>query len=117
MQFNPDPNKQANEVIFPWKTSSNNLSHAPIKFNDNDISKYPHQKHLGNVLDSKRNFNAHVDQNNKKCNRIIGLISRLSINLPWNALITIYKSFVRLHLDYGDVLYDKPNNKNFQNKL
>ena len=27
MQYNPDPNKQANEVIFSRKTSANNLSH------------------------------------------------------------------------------------------
>ena len=30
MQFNPDPNNQANEVIFSWKINSNNLSHLPI---------------------------------------------------------------------------------------
>ena len=117
MQFNPDPNKQANEVIFSRKTSSNNLSHPPIKFNKIDISKSPHQKHLGIVLDSKLSFNAHVDQKIKKCNRIIGLIRRLSTTLPRNALLTIYKNFVRPHLDYGDILYDKPNNENFQNKL
>ena len=34
-----------------------------------------------------------------------------------NALVTIYKSFTRPHLDYGDILYDKPNNENFQNKI
>ena len=117
MQFNPDPNKQANEVIFSRKTSSNNLSHPPIKFNNNSISKCLHQKHLGIVLDSKLNFNDHVDQKIKKCNRIISLISRLSINLSRNALLTIYKSFVRPHLDYGDILCDNPNNENFQNKL
>ena len=117
MQFNPDPNKQANEVIFSRKTSSNNLSHPPIKFNNNDISKCPHQKHVGIVLDSKLNFNVHLDKKIKKWKRIIGLIRRLSINLPRNALLTIYKSFVRPHLDYGDILYDKPNNENFQNKL
>ena len=60
MQFNPDPNKQANEVIYSRKTSSNNLSHPSIKFNNNNISKCPHQKHLRIVLDSKLNFNAHV---------------------------------------------------------
>ena len=27
------------------------------------------------------------------------------------------KTFVRPHLDYGDILYDKPNNEDFQNKL
>ena len=62
MQFNPDPNKQANEVIFSRKTSSNNLSHPPIKFSNNYISKCSHQKHLGIVLDSKLNFNSHVNQ-------------------------------------------------------
>ena len=41
MQFNPDPNKQDNEFIFSRKTGSNNLSHPPIKFNNNDISKFP----------------------------------------------------------------------------
>ena len=53
----------------------------------------------------------------RKCNRIIGLIRWLSTTLPRNALLTIYKNFVRSHLDYVDVLYDKPNNENFQNKL
>ena len=43
IQFHPDPNKQGNEVTFSRKTSSNNLSHQPIKFNNNDISKRPHQ--------------------------------------------------------------------------
>ena len=48
---------------------------------------------------------------------MICLTRQLSINLPRNALLKIYKSFVRPHLDYGDILYDKPNNENFQNKL
>ena len=33
------------------------------------------------------------------------------------ALLTIYNSFIRPHLDYGEILYDKPENQNFQNKL
>ena len=97
--------KQANKVIFSRKTSSNNLSHPPIKFYKIDISECPHQKHLGIVLDSKLNFIAHVHQKIKKCNRIISLIRRLSVTLPRNALLTIYESFVRPHLDYGDILY------------
>ena len=116
MQFNLDPNKQANEVIFSRKTSSNNLSHPPIKFNNNNISKCPHQKHLGIVLDSKLNFNAHVDPKIKKCNRIIGLLDG-SQSIFLEVFYVQYKSFVRFHLDYGDILYDKPNNENFRNKL
>ena len=48
---------------------------------------------------------------------MIGLIRRLSVKVPRKALVTICKSFIRPHLDYGDILYDKPENENFQNKL
>ena len=41
-----------------------------MKFNNNDISKCPHQKHLGIVLHSKLNFNAQVNSKIKKCSRI-----------------------------------------------
>ena len=96
MQFNLDPEKQANEVIFSRKSVSNGLSHSPIKFNERDIKKCNHQKHLGVILDSSLNFNTHIDQKIKKCNKLIGLLRRLSVNLPRNALLTIYKSFIIL---------------------
>ena len=44
-------------------------------------------------------------------------MKRLSVNLPRSALLTIYKSFIRPHLEYGDILYDKPDNESFQNKI
>ena len=69
------------------------------------------------MLDSKLNFVSHVNQKIKKCNKLIGVLRRLSVRLPRNALLTIYKSFVRPSLDYGDILYDKPDNENFQSKL
>ena len=34
-----------------------------------------------------------------------------------HSLITIYKSFVRTHLDFSDIIYDQPNNKSFSNKI
>ena len=37
--------------------------------------------------------------------------------LPRHSLITIYKSFVRPLLDYGDIIYDQPNNESFCNKI
>ena len=99
MQFNPDPNKQGNEIIFSRKLVSNDLSHPSVKFNNNNITRYSHQKHLGVALDSNLNFNTHIEQKIKRCNKMIGPIRRLSKNLPRNALLTIYKSFIRPHLD------------------
>ena len=55
--------------------------------------------------------------NKNKCNKIIGFIRRLSFCLPRKALLIIYKSFVRPHLDDGDILYDKPDNLNFESKI
>ena len=37
--------------------------------------------------------------------------------LPRLALVTIYKTFIRPHLDYGDVLYDQAFNNSFHAKM
>ena len=91
--------------------------YPPVTLNNNAITKCPHQKHLGLVFDSKLDFIIHIEQKIKKYNKIIGLTRRLSISLPRRTLLTFYKSYVRPHLYYGDILYDKPDNQNFENKL
>ena len=52
----------------------------------------------------------------KSCKRI-DIIKRSSVNILRDALLRIYKSFIRPHLDYGDIIYDKPNNESFKNKI
>ena len=79
MQFNPDPKKPANEVIFSRK--SNRCTYPPVTCNNNIIATCPHQKHLGVVLDSKLDFSNHNEQKIRKCNKIIGLIRKLSVCL------------------------------------
>ena len=37
--------------------------------------------------------------------------------LPRKSLVTTYKSFIRSHLDYGDVIYDGASNKLFHQSL
>ena len=58
------------------------------------------QKHLGIHLREKLNFNHHVKEKITKANKGIGVIKKLSNTLPRDALLTIYKSFVRPHLEY-----------------
>ena len=45
------------------------------------------------------------------------MIKRLSPYLPRVSLVTLYKMFVRPHLDYADIIYDQPNNETFKNIL
>lgn len=42
---------------------------------------------------------------------------KLSNALPCLALLTIKRSFVGPHLDYGDVIYDQPGNDAFSYKI
>ena len=56
----------------------------------------------------------HLEEKINKCNRIIGLIKKLSLILPRPSLLTIFKAFVRPHLDYGDIIYDKPDNESLK---
>ena len=72
---------------------------------------------MGVVLDSKLDFRIHIEQKTGKCNKKIGLIRRFSVFLLRKALLNIYKSFVRPHLDYVDIFYDKPGNLNFESKI
>ena len=63
------------------------------------------QKHFGIHLDEKLNFIHHYKEKISKGNKGIGVIKKLN-TLPRKALLTLYKSFVRPHLDYGDIIYD-----------
>ena len=44
---------------------------------------------------------------------MVGVIKRLSVNLPRDVLLEIYQSFIVAHLHYRDIIYDKPNNERF----
>ena len=115
MQFNPDPNKQAQEVYFSKKSNNENSLH--VTFNNAKVVNCSTHKHLGLLLDKRLNFNEHIQSKINKCYKMIGFIKRLSVNLPRDALLRIYKSFIRPHLDCGDIIYDKPNNESFKNKI
>ena len=47
----------------------------------------------------------------------IGLLRKIQNLLPRTVLITIYKAFVRSHLDYDDVLHDQAFDLSFHQKL
>ena len=68
-------------------------------------------------FDEKLNFLQHIKEKTSKANRGIGVIRKLRHIYPRHSLITIYKSFVRTHLDYCDIIYDQPNNESFCNKI
>ena len=115
MSFNPDPSKQAQEVIFSRKCTKED--HPPIYFNDIPVTQTTVQKHIGLCLDEKLNYNTHIKEKLSKVYKGIGLLRNFFNKLSRQALVTMYKAFIRPHLDYGDIVYDKPNNETFINKI
>ena len=89
MTFNPDPNNQATEVLFPCKINYDN--HPKLTFNGNRVQQCSLQKHLGLLLDNKLDFNKHLDEKINKCNKIIGMVKKLSLSVSRQSLLTIYK--------------------------
>ena len=93
------------------------LFHPTVLFNNIPVQCSTVQKYLGVYLDEKLNFNTHITGKISKVSKGIGVIKKLFKSLPRNALLTIYKSFIRPHLDYGDIVYDRPDNESFISKL
>ena len=115
MSFNPDPSKQAQEVIFSRK--SKRSTHPPLVFNNNNVSQTYSQKHLCVILDFKLTFEEHLNNVLAKVNKAVDLLRKLRNLLTRAKLITIYKAFIRSHLDYGDVLHDQAFNNSLKEKL
>ena len=112
MSFDPDPNKQAQEVIFNRKEYP-----PPLDFNNVNVSETNSQKLLGVVLDGRLSLEGHLKMILNKVNKTIGLLRRLQNILPRSVLLIIYKSLTRPDLDYGDIIYDQAYNASFHQKL
>ena len=74
------------------------------------------QKHIVFYPDEKLNYNTHIKGKLSKAYKGIEFLRNLCNKLPRQTFVTIHKVFIRPHLDYGDIVYDKPNNETFINK-
>ena len=69
------------------------------------------------IIDSSLSSSEHLIRVQSKMNKTISLLRKLQDILLRQLLIITYKTFVRPHLDYGDILYNQAYNKSFDQKL
>ena len=105
MQFNLDVNKQAVEVILSCKR--NKPAHPPIFFNGIIVKQLSKHEHLGLTLDSKLALDKHIQESITKARKEIGVLRFMSKYLQRNVFDQLYKSYVRPHVNYCDVIYHK----------
>ena len=106
MSFNPDITKPPIEITFSTKNVKPH--HPPLFFNGVLVDSVDNHKHIGLTLDKKLTFQEHVKESIKKANKGIGIMRFMSKYVPRSTLETIYKSYVRSQLEYGDVIYHHP---------
>ena len=92
MSFNPDPNKQAQEVIFSRKIQKS--SQPSLIFNNNIVTQSLTQKHLGMFLDTKLDFQEHLKS----------IFSKVNKTLYYGSSITYCRD--RLYLQFITPLLD-----------
>ena len=74
MEFNPDPTKQATEVLFSCKKVCPN--HPQLIFNGSVIKNVNEQEHLGLILGSGLSFKNHLNEKLSRPKKI-GIIKHL----------------------------------------
>ena len=93
MLFNPDPSKPAQEVLFSRKKKTQ--IHATISFNNIQVERASHHKHLGVLLDEKLNFKQHIDTTILKINKGISVIKKFRHSLPRKSLNDNLQNFFK----------------------
>ena len=106
MSFNPDPTKQAVQIVFTHK--KNPGVHPKIYFNNIEVKSVNEHKHLGLILDAKLTFAFHINEKVKRATKGLGIIKGFSRFLSVRTLDLIYKLYIRPHLDFCDVIYHVP---------
>ena len=97
MSFNPDPTKQAVELIFSKKKSV--IDHPVILFNNMPVMKVDEHKYVGITLDRTLSFSSHIKAAISKTRKGIGMLRFLSRYLLRHTLNELYKLYVRPHLE------------------
>ena len=89
MVFNPDPTKQAGEVIFSGTLHS--LKHTDLYSNNVVAQKVEIQNYLGLKLDKKQNFREQLKHKFAIVHKEIGRLKKLSNYLLCHSLVIFIK--------------------------
>ena len=106
MSLNPGITKPAYDFTFtnkrnPW------LGSPPLIFNNIPVKVSKEANHLGMLLDRMLKFENHINEKICKANSILGIMQQVKRYVSHKDLETIYKSYCRTNLDYGDVIFHK----------
>lgn len=99
MSFNHDHTKQTHKNVFSCIRSE---THHPLLVINSVLVK---RVYFISILDFKLDCNENINTALSKVNKMIDLFQKVQYILPQHFLLTIYKTSVRPHLNYGGAKY------------
>ena len=82
---------------------SETITHA-YAMNNRILESKSELKDLGILIDEHLKFSNHIAEKAYKANQIMGLIRRTFVHLDTYNFNYLYKSLVRPHLEYGNII-------------
>ena len=82
-----------------------NIYYMKQEEEEKQINTCDQEKDLGVIFDEKLDFNKHIESAIGKANQMLGLIKRTFSYLDKNVFLKLYKSMVRPHLEYGNIIW------------
>ena len=94
-----DPEKSL-ALIIPHKITTSILD-IQLNFNNNSVTLKDSVKYLGIPIDSRLNFDVHINTLTGKIARSLGVITKLKQILPRKTLRSLYYTMINPYLLYG----------------
>ena len=85
--------------------STGSINQATDKMNDNILESKLESKDLGVIVGDHLTFSKHTAEKVNKANQIMGLIQRTFVFLDKHNFNLLYKSLVRPHIEYGNIVW------------
>ena len=82
------------------KRKNNHPREINVKINNNDIQSVTEFNFLGLYLNSKLNWDTHVNIIIKKISRAVGIIKKMQLLFPKRILISLYNTLILPHINY-----------------
>jgi len=71
------------------------------------LDRKDHVKYLGVIIDSGLTWKSHIENISLKISKTVGIISRLRHFVPFNILLTLYRSLILPYLSYGVTIWGR----------
>ena len=92
-------------VLHLGRTNRNCADFMKTKDGLHQISALTEEKDLGVTFDKNFTFDSHIQRVVNKANQMLGIIKRSFCYLNKDVFLKLYKSFVRPHLEYANIIW------------